>query len=171
MTIVVEFYISESVRTKAVEKFTKYFTKSQAKRAETGCFDFTQLQCENYQTQIELALSIYNDTVKNLLFNLQQASKTIQSLLVKINNGKIDAHKLAFLKSYDLNYDKWEKIIRRKTTTEEKLSNRPSIEWKTCVSCKSRDYYYYQLQTRSADEPITTFYICKNCGKTYCINN
>lgn len=171
MTTLVEFYVSETARTKSVEKFLKYFTKSQAKRVETGCFNFTQHQCENYQTQTELALSIYNDIVKNLLFNLKLSNNTIQKLLIDINNNKFDPQDLAFLKPCDLDYDKWEKIIRRKTTTEEKLNNRPSIEWNTCVGCKSTDYYYYQLQTRSADEPITTFYICKTCGKTYSVNN
>jgi transcription elongation factor S-II len=32
-----------------------------------------------------------------------------------------------------------------------------------CGKCKSRKTTYYQLQTRSADEPMTTFVTCKNC--------
>ena len=33
-----------------------------------------------------------------------------------------------------------------------------------CGKCKSLKTSYYQLQTRSADEPMTTFVTCKGCG-------
>jgi DNA-directed RNA polymerase subunit M/transcription elongation factor TFIIS len=33
-----------------------------------------------------------------------------------------------------------------------------------CRKCKSKKTDYYQLQTRSADEPMTTYVTCKSCG-------
>jgi DNA-directed RNA polymerase subunit M/transcription elongation factor TFIIS len=33
-----------------------------------------------------------------------------------------------------------------------------------CGKCKSLKTSYYQMQTRSADEPMTTFVTCNNCG-------
>ena len=37
----------------------------------------------------------------------------------------------------------------------------------TCQKCKSKKTTYYQLQTRSADEPMTTYVSCLNCGKRW----
>lgn len=37
----------------------------------------------------------------------------------------------------------------------------------TCARCKSKKTSYYQLQTRSADEPMTTFVTCHNCAKNW----
>jgi len=34
----------------------------------------------------------------------------------------------------------------------------------TCGKCKKRDVTYNQMQTRSADEPMTTFCFCNICG-------
>eukprot|EP01125_Pyxidicula_operculata_P014665 TRINITY_DN4907_c0_g1_i1.p1 TRINITY_DN4907_c0_g1~~TRINITY_DN4907_c0_g1_i1.p1 ORF type:complete len:317 (+),score=60.73 TRINITY_DN4907_c0_g1_i1:518-1468(+) len=34
----------------------------------------------------------------------------------------------------------------------------------TCFKCKKNQTTYFQLQTRSADEPMTTFVTCVNCG-------
>ncbi|KAH6830891.1 hypothetical protein C2S53_005815 [Perilla frutescens var. hirtella] len=34
----------------------------------------------------------------------------------------------------------------------------------TCGRCKKKETTYYQMQTRSADEPMTTFVTCVNCG-------
>lgn len=33
-----------------------------------------------------------------------------------------------------------------------------------CKKCRSKKTTYYQLQTRSADEPMTTYVECKNCN-------
>lgn len=37
----------------------------------------------------------------------------------------------------------------------------------TCGKCRSQKTTYYQLQTRSADEPMTTFVTCTNCSKRW----
>jgi len=37
----------------------------------------------------------------------------------------------------------------------------------TCGRCKSTKTTYYQLQTRSSDEPMTTFVACLTCGKRW----
>lgn len=36
-----------------------------------------------------------------------------------------------------------------------------------CGRCKSKNTSYYQLQTRSADEPMTTFVTCHNCDRNW----
>ena len=36
-----------------------------------------------------------------------------------------------------------------------------------CAKCKSLKTTYYQLQTRSADEPMTVYVSCLNCGKRW----
>lgn len=36
-----------------------------------------------------------------------------------------------------------------------------------CGKCKSKKTTYFQLQTRSADEPMTTFVTCKDCGNNW----
>jgi len=37
----------------------------------------------------------------------------------------------------------------------------------TCGKCKGTNTTYYQLQTRSSDEPMTTFVQCLSCGKRW----
>ena len=40
-----------------------------------------------------------------------------------------------------------------------------------CGKCGKRNCTYNQLQTRSADEPMTTFVMCNECGNRYEILN
>jgi transcription elongation factor S-II len=36
-----------------------------------------------------------------------------------------------------------------------------------CGKCKSKKTDYYQMQTRSADEPMTTYVTCMACGNRW----
>ena len=36
-----------------------------------------------------------------------------------------------------------------------------------CGKCKGVKTTYYQMQTRSADEPMTTYVTCKTCGNRW----
>jgi len=109
--------------------------------------------------------------MNNLLFNLKQNNRTINEIKQKIKDNEFNGYNLAFLKPDELDEDNWEKILKRKKTTEEKLKNLPTITWRPCRTCKCDQYSFYQMQTRGADEPMTTYYICKECGKTYKVNN
>ena len=33
-----------------------------------------------------------------------------------------------------------------------------------CGKCRERKCTYFEMQTRSADEPMTVFVLCNNCG-------
>lgn len=42
-----------------------------------------------------------------------------------------------------------------------------TVDMFRCGKCKQRKTTFYQLQTRSADEPMTTFITCKVCGNKW----
>lgn len=171
MTTVVEFYIGDKLRKKSTISLQQYFNKSNSKKIELGCYDYCEQYCRSNGTDLTLAISIYSDTINNLLYNLEQDRPTIKKLSKEISKERYNPYNLAFLKPHELDEDNWMKIILRKNTTEYKLNNLPTIESKPCYRCKKTEYFYRQIQTRSADEPMTTYYTCKNCGKTFSVNN
>jgi DNA-directed RNA polymerase subunit M/transcription elongation factor TFIIS len=170
MSLKIEFHIPDKERTNSKESFKEYFNEKRCNEIEKGFYDFTHQFCLNNQT-ITMATAIYKDNVKNFLFNCCQNNRTIQRLIKETNKGKYNPYNLAFLGPEELDEDNWMKILLRKNTTEEKLKNLPTMEWYPCRVCKNTQYHHYQLQTRSADEPMTSFYICKKCNRTYKFNN
>lgn len=36
-----------------------------------------------------------------------------------------------------------------------------------CPNCGNREAYFWQVQTRSADEPMTSFFRCTKCNSTW----
>ena len=108
---------------------------------------------------------LYIDKLRTIYINLQ--NPLIKNLILE---KKIKAHDLAFMKHQDMLPDKWNPIIE-----DLKIKNQnkyiPKIEASTdnftCRKCKSKECSYYQLQTRSADESMTTFVTCINCGNRW----
>ena len=66
--------------------------------------------------------------------------------------------------------EKWEEIIELKQKKEKaNIENKtvPMTDRFTCSLCHSNKTSYYEMQTRSADEPTTIFITCLNCGKKW----
>jgi len=110
-------------------------------------------------------INIYIQKLKNIYINLN--NKHVMELL---KNNKFKIHELAFMTHYDYNPDKWKTLIEEKKIRDENKYT-PKIEASTddftCGKCKSTKCTYYQLQTRSADEPMTTFVTCLDCGNRF----
>ena len=96
--------------------------------------------------------------------------RNIPYIMDRINNKEIKARDTGKMNHQELSPDKWEELIQQK---KEKDENRyaPKLEANTdnytCRKCKSRECSYYQLQTRSADEPMTTYVTCVKCGNRW----
>lgn len=88
---------------------------------------------------------------------LMYADKSQRTLIQKdINEGNIGS-KSCFFKQYK----------DKKEIENERVINPPDVKEGSfkCSRCKSQKTWFYQLQTRSADEPMTNFITCSNCGK------
>ena len=71
---------------------------------------------------------------------------------------------------YELCPEKWQVMVDKQVKMEriqlEGDFSRATNKWQ-CNGCKMRKCTYYELQTRSADEPMTIFIHCLNCGKRW----
>jgi DNA-directed RNA polymerase subunit M/transcription elongation factor TFIIS len=109
-----------------------------------------------------LFVQLYVDRFKHIYFTLQNVE-----IVDKVTSGVFKAKDLAYKTHQELYPEKWDKLVEDKRI---RLENKyfPKIEASTdnftCRKCKSNKCTYYQLQTRSADEPMTTFVTCINCG-------
>lgn len=71
---------------------------------------------------------------------------------------------------YELFPENWQEMVDRQAKREkiqlEGDFSRATDKW-MCHGCKQRKCTYYELQTRSADEPMTIFIHCLNCNKRW----
>jgi len=70
----------------------------------------------------------------------------------------------------DLNPKRWKEMIQKIIEKEKAMYSKKSTAsiFMYCSSCKKKTRCdYYQLQTRSADEPMTTFVTCLECDRRW----
>jgi transcription elongation factor S-II len=108
---------------------------------------------------------LYLDKLRSIYANLKNPA-----LIAKITNKTLKPHEVAFMTHQEIVPEKWERLLSDKKIREENIYA-PKIEASTdgftCRKCKSKECSYYQLQTRSADEPMTTFVTCITCGNRW----
>lgn len=160
----------EIFRMKIVEKINKKINNKRiSDNLEKGIFNYTLDKCEE-KNQVKKwsnnnFVNIYLEKLKNIIYNLKNIN-----LLVRLKNKEFKAHELAFMSQYDMRPDIWEKLLEEKKVKDENRFT-PKIEASTddftCGRCKSKKCTYYQLQTRAADEPMTTFVTCIDCGNRF----
>ena len=110
-------------------------------------------------------MNLYLEKLKTVFISLQNAE-----IYKDITTKKYKAHELAFMSHQEIMPQKWEELISLKKIRDENKYT-PKVEASTdnftCYKCKSKKCSYYQLQTRSADEPMTTFVSCLDCGNRW----
>ncbi len=113
----------------------------------------------------EYFIHIYIDKLRSVYTNLDS-----EYLIDSVNTKKIKIHEIAFMTHQEMRPYKWKKLIDDKKIRDENKYT-PKIEASTdnftCWKCKSKKCTYYQLQTRAADEPMTTFVTCLSCGQRW----
>ena len=94
-------------------------------------------------------------------------TKNIKLFKQNIKNKKIKPEEIAFLSPQELDPKKWEKLLKKREKARKNLQEANITTEYTCSKCKNNKHTVVSLQTRSADEPITHFITCTNCGHTF----
>ncbi|KAI9028520.1 transcription factor S-II, central domain-containing protein [Hyaloraphidium curvatum] len=112
----------------------------------------------------------YKDRVRSLVFNLK--AKDNPGLRENVVTGKLPVADFCKMTTADMASDdlkkEWEKIQKQNLLDAQiHADNSAETDMFKCGKCKQRRTKYYQMQTRSADEPMTTFVTCLNCGNRW----
>lgn len=119
----------------------------------------------------QLLIDTYLNIARSIYSNLKKDSYIKNDkLLDKIKTREILPHNLPYMTVEEIFPEKWNNIIEK-----QKLKFKEAYEIKQvsmsevvrCGRCKNYKVTFYELQTRSADEPATTFYTCLYCGNKW----
>jgi len=112
----------------------------------------------------------YKNRIKSRVLNLRD-KRNVQ-LRISIIDGEITPEKFAHMTAEELACDDLKQ--ERKSITEQAIKDHQlskntgtSTGQFKCFKCHQMDTSYSQLQTRSADEPMTTFVYCNKCGNRW----
>jgi len=110
-------------------------------------------------------VQLYLDRLRSIYINLKNPE-----LLSQLQSGEITPQTLAFMTHQEMNKERWKDLIEKKMKRDVSkftTNTQASTDMFTCRKCRSKRCTYYELQTRSADEPATIFVTCLDCGKNW----
>jgi DNA-directed RNA polymerase subunit M/transcription elongation factor TFIIS len=180
-----DFIISNSIDLK--DKFIQYAescierTKTQiilsdilinidiAIKIELSIFEYALNYCTNKKYFINYIRPIYQDKINEILVNLDENKIGINNKTFKKNIllGIIEPNTVAFLSPAQIHPDKWSDLIKKKEYIEQREKNIVYSDAYKCFKCGESKCKITQAQTRSADEPMTTFVVCVVCHNTF----
>ena len=119
----------------------------------------------------KLFLEIYLANIRKITGNLDSSSYIKnKELIEKVKNKEISIKALCLMNYYELNSSRWKEAIERQRIIEkQQLEGNKSMatDQFLCRKCYKRECTYYEMQTRSADEPMTIFINCLSCGNNW----
>ena len=138
---------------------------------EKGIFEFSLLHVYMNSLNTPFIGAVYRDKLFDILVNLDTNNKQVNNRNLKANiiEGKIKPEVVAFMSPEQLHPKRWSELILKIKNREDKENNMATTDLYKCKKCKERKCKVTQLQTRSSDEPVTTFVTCLVCYNTFCI--
>ena len=135
---------------------------------EKGIFNYSLKEAEQRKIvkkwDNKQFIQIYVDRLRSIMINLKG------EVLQQINDGTIKPHVVAFMTHQELEPERWSVMIETKTKRDKnkfETNMSAATDVFTCRKCRGNQCTYYQMQTRSADEPMTTFCNCILCGNRW----
>ena len=139
--------------------FGKYMSKKNLPIFNQHIIDY----CKEYsiENNCEFLLQEIIDTKVSYFLELFKKDDYLKDLIKK---KEIDVSKICYLKKEYLEPDKYKHIIEKKELEAFRKNNQATSNAYKCKKCGESKCQVTQKQTRSGDEPATTFVECMECG-------
>lgn len=171
-------FVESAIRDKVIENFTEILgDKDTASEFELALLHSVSDQSLRENMEVDWSnrvfWNMYRSRAISFYENIRGMGsyvKNDQNWLEKIKTGEITIQAFAEMTAVDLCPARWkasiEKIIENEKKLYSKNQNASIFMW--CSGCKKKTKCdYYQMQTRSADEPMTTFVNCLECDRRW----
>ena len=109
----------------------------------------------------------YKRTFRSKYLNLKdKANPGLRSQLLNGNTSPEEFIKMSTSEMASENRRREDDRINKENLMKARAAkdNESETDMFQCGRCKQRKCKYFQMQTRSADEPMTTYVTCINCG-------
>ncbi|KAK7926263.1 hypothetical protein WMY93_008573 [Mugilogobius chulae] len=152
----------DSVRDKCIEMIAAALrTDSDYKEFGVNCDSMAEIKATDMK---------YKNRVRSRISNLKDPKNP--GLRKNVLAGNIDLSRIASMSAEEMASDELKQL--RNVLTQEAIREHQmaktggtTTDLLQCGKCKKKNCTYNQVQTRSADEPMTTFVLCNECGNRW----
>ena len=115
---------------------------------------------------------LYKNGYLKVINNIKN-NKNSQFVLNQIKYRYFEPNEIVNMSYQKLYPELWKQIMLNNLQRDERMEktskeeNQEGTDMFRCGKCKKRNCTYYQMQTRSADEPMTSFITCLSCSNRW----
>jgi hypothetical protein len=158
-----------------LEFLEEHFSNEDILSLEKGIFEASLQQAKRQYIACNWKLApfreVYQQLTRFIICNMHPDSPVQNHRLrSRCLAGEFTLGEIPFMSNYEVFPEKWfalkDKLVQREQKILEGNKSRATDQFK-CRRCNKRECTYYELQTRSSDEPMTIFITCLNCGKEW----
>lgn len=172
-----EIFVSCTIRDKVISNFEELMNHDLAVELELAILNVVMDQSVKENIDVDwnnrVFWNLYRSRCMTFYENLRGTDSYVgnrENWLSKLTSGEMAPSAFAELTAVDLCPARWKASIEKIIEGEKKLYSKDSsagiFMW--CSGCKKKTKCdYYQMQTRSADEPMTTFVTCLECDRRW----
>jgi len=156
-------------RTKAILVLMDHIPADIAIKVELSILEFTLITVTFDKLCTEMIKIMYADKLKDICMNLDINNKYINNKTLKnsLVNNHIDPYYIAFLSPQQIHPARWKNELDKQHAKENIDKDVKVTDIYKCYKCGERKSKTSQMQTRSADEPMTIFVTCMVCYNTF----
>lgn len=163
---------SDEIRLNVVKKLNSVINnKYLSKMIEKGIYNYVIETAKEKVIQRKwsnpIFKKLYFSKVISIYSNLNDKTYIKnEKLLERIIKKEIKPEEVGKLSVYDIFPDNWKDLLNAKSKRDKikyELKPEAMTNLFKCRKCGSRETSYYEVQTRSADEPMTQFITCLKC--------
>lgn len=171
-------FVDCAIRDKVIENFTEILgTRELAVEFEVEVLRSLKTLAIKETIEVDWGNRVFWNLYRNKAISLYENLKGKDSYvgnkedwLGKLKSKELTISQFVEMNAFDMCPSRWKATIEKIIETEKKLYSKKDsasiFMW--CSSCKKKSKCdYYQMQTRSADEPMTTFVTCLECDKQW----
>jgi DNA-directed RNA polymerase subunit M/transcription elongation factor TFIIS len=159
----------------ALIKDATHLAEIECKDIEIGIYNW----CISYANENDITKSwknprfahLYLEKARSVISNLDKNSYIKNVKLVdRIKEKEFLPHDVAFMKPENIFPDRWKDTVQNLVKRYENAYENKRVAMTNqflCLKCKKRECSYLERQTRSADEGMTIFVWCVNCGNSW----
>ncbi|KAM9512132.1 transcription elongation factor A protein 3-like isoform 16-T16 [Salvelinus alpinus] len=161
----------ETIRDKCIEMLAAALrTDDNFKEFGTNCDSMAAEIEDHIYTEMGSTDMKYKNRVRSRISNLKDPKNP--GLRKNVLAGGIELRRFAIMSAEEMASDELKQLrnnLTKEAIREHQLSKTSGTisDLFQCSKCNKKNCTYNQMQTRSADEPMTTFVLCNECGNRW----
>ncbi|XP_053563004.1 transcription elongation factor A protein 2 isoform X2 [Bombina bombina] len=165
------YQTGDSVRDKCVEMVTAALkTDDDYKEFGANCERIAWEIEESIYNEMKITDMKYRNRIRSRISNLKDPKNP--NLRRNVLCGVVTPQRIAVMTAEEMASDELKElrnILTKEAIREHQMAKTGGTQTDLlqCDKCKKKNCTYNQVQTRSADEPMTTFVLCNECGNRW----